>query len=71
MMLGHGDFNYYVGKLIDDFKEIQGEYSFGAQNVEGRMLLEFCDKKDLSCKHSVSEIKKQHIVLEKTIYILC
>ena len=47
MVLGLGDFNCHVGKLIDGFEGIHGGYGFGVRNVEGRMLLEFCDEKDL------------------------
>ena len=47
MVLGLGNFNCPVGKLINGFQGIHEGYGFGAQNVEGRMLLEFCIEKDL------------------------
>ena len=42
MVLDLGDFNYHIGKLIDDFKGTHEGYGFGARNVEGRMSFAFC-----------------------------
>ena len=52
MVLVLGDFNCHVGKLIDGFEGIHGGYGFGAQNVEGRMILELCEEKDLRAANS-------------------
>ena len=40
-----GDFNGHVGKRIED---VQGGNGIGERNMEGKMLLEFCDEKELS-----------------------
>ena len=47
MTLGIGDFNGYVGKKVDRFESVHGRNGIGEQNLKGRMLLEFCDQKDL------------------------
>ena len=40
-----GDINGHVGKEIDGFEGVHGGNVFGERNLEGRMLLEICDKK--------------------------
>ncbi len=47
LVLGVGDFNGLVGKWIDGFEGVHGGNGFEERNVEGRMLLEFCDEKEL------------------------
>uniref|UniRef100_A0A0L8H466 Endonuclease/exonuclease/phosphatase domain-containing protein n=1 Tax=Octopus bimaculoides TaxID=37653 RepID=A0A0L8H466_OCTBM len=42
-----GDFNGHVGKWIQGFEGVHGGNGIGERNVEGRMLLEFCDEKQL------------------------
>ena len=42
-----GDFNGCVGKCAEGFEGIYGEYRIGKRNAEGRMLLNFCDQKEL------------------------
>ena len=42
-----GDFNGHVGKCAEGFEGIRGEYGIGKRNAEGRMLLDFCDQKEL------------------------
>ena len=37
-----GDFNGHVGKRIENYDGVHGE-----RNVEGKILLEFCDEKEL------------------------
>ena len=32
---------------MDGFEGVHGGYGFGDRNMEGRMLLEFCDQKEL------------------------
>ena len=46
-ILGFGDFNGHVGKRADGFEGVHGGNGFGERNLEGRRLLEFCDKKEL------------------------
>ena len=48
MVFGLGDFNGHVGKRIDGFEGIQLGNGFDERNMEGEMLLEFCDEKELS-----------------------
>ena len=42
-----GDLNGHVGRNIDGFRGVNGGFSIGERNQEGRMLLEFCDAKRL------------------------
>ena len=36
-----------LGKCAEGFGDIQGGYGIGERNAEGRMLLDFCDQKEL------------------------
>ena len=47
MVLALRDCNGYVRKYIDGVEGMHGGNSFGIRNIEGRMLLEFCDEKEL------------------------
>ena len=47
LVMGMGDFNGHVGKWIDGFEGVHGGNGVGERNVEGRMLLEFCDEKEV------------------------
>ena len=47
LVLGLGDFNERVGKEIEGFEGVHGEYEIGERNAKGRMLLEFCAEKEL------------------------
>ena len=47
LVLGLGDFNGHVGKCAEGFESIHGGYGIGKINAEGRMLLDFCDHKEL------------------------
>ena len=47
LVLGMGDFNGHVGKRIKDYEGVHGGNGIGERNVEGKMLLEFCDEKEL------------------------
>ena len=38
-----GDFDRHVGRNIDGFQGVLGEFCIGKKNQEGRMLSEFCD----------------------------
>ena len=47
LVLGMGDFNGHVGKRIAGSEDVHGGYGIGERNVERKMLLEFCDEKEL------------------------
>ena len=47
LVLGLKDFNGHVGKCAEGFEGIHGGYGIGKRNAEGRMLLDFCDQKQL------------------------
>ena len=42
-----GDFNGHVGERIEGYGGMHGGNEIGERNVEGKMLLEFCDEKEL------------------------
>ena len=46
-VFGLGDFNGDVGGEIEGFEGVHGGNGIGKRNAEGRMLLEFCDEKEL------------------------
>ena len=48
LVLELGDFNGHVGKCAKGVEGIHGGYGIGKRNAEGRMLLDFCDQKELS-----------------------
>ena len=47
LVLGLGDFNGHVGKRAKGFEGIHGGYGIGKRNAERRLLLNFCDQKEL------------------------
>ena len=47
MVLSLEDSNGHVGKWIDGFEVIHGRNDFGERNVEGEMLQEFYNEKEL------------------------
>ena len=47
VVCGLGDFYGHVGEEIDGFAGVHGKNGIGKRNAEGKMLLEFCDKKEL------------------------
>ena len=47
VVFGLGDFNGHVGEEIEGFEGIYGGNGIGQRNAEGRMLLEFCDEREL------------------------
>ena len=47
LVLGMGDFNGHVGKRIEGYEGVHGGNEIGERNVEGKMMLEFCDEKEL------------------------
>ena len=53
-----GDSNGQVGKQIDGFDGVHGGLNVGERNVKGRLLLEFCDGKDLCVANTWFKKKK-------------
>ena len=47
LVLGLGDFNGHVGKCVEALEGVHGGYGIEKKNAEGRMLLDFCDQKEL------------------------
>ena len=47
LVLAMGDFNGHVGKQIEGYEGMYGVNRIGKRNVEGKMLLEFRDEKEL------------------------
>ena len=47
LVLGMGDFNGHVEKHIEGYEDVHGRNGIGERNVEGKMLLEFCDEQEL------------------------
>ena len=47
-----GDFNGHVGEEIEGFEGVHGGNEIGQRNAEGRMLLEFCDERELCVANS-------------------
>ena len=47
VVFGLGDFNGHVGEEIEGFEGVHGGNGIGQRNAEGRMLLEFCDEREL------------------------
>ena len=47
VVLGMGDFNGHVGKRIEGHEDVNEGNGIGERNMEGKMLLEFCDEKEL------------------------
>ena len=47
VVFGLGDFNGHVGEEIEGFEGVHGGNGKGQRNAEGRMLLEFCDEREL------------------------
>ena len=44
-----GDFNGHVGRHVDGFDEVHGEYGVGQRNLEGRQFLEFFSGEAIMC----------------------
>ena len=42
-----GDFNGHVGERVDGFEGVHGDKGFGNRNLEGEMILEFADSREL------------------------
>ena len=52
LVVGLGDSKGHVGKCAEGFEGIHGGYGMGKRNAEGRMLLDFCDQKELCVANS-------------------
>ena len=68
MILGLWDFNGHVGRQIDGFEGVHHGYRIGKIIVQGRRLLEFCDKKELSVAITWFE-KKQRKITYSTVWV--
>ena len=57
----------HVGKRAEGFEGIHGGYGIEERNTEGRMLLDFCDQKQLYVANTRSNIIGNiiHYILEK------
>ena len=53
LVLGMGNFNGHVGKQIEGYEGVHGGNGIGERNVEGIMLLEFCDEKELCAANTL------------------
>lgn len=62
MVLCMGDFNAHVGKDINGFEGVHGGNGVGERNLEGRMLLEFCDEKELCVANTWFKKKEERKV---------
>ena len=54
-----GDIIGYVGRHIDGLDGIHGGYGVSQENLEGRMLLEFCLEKELCVSNTWFKRRKE------------
>ena len=54
-----GDFDGHVGRHIDGFDGVHGEYGVGRRNFDGQILLEFCLEKKLCVSNTCFRRGKQ------------
>ena len=47
LVMSFGDFNEHIGSHIDGFDWVHGGYGVGKRNLEGTVLLGFCQLKEL------------------------
>ena len=47
VVFGLGDFNGHVGEEVEGFEGVHEGNGIGMRNAKERMLLEFCDKREL------------------------
>ena len=52
VVFGLGDLNGQVGEEIEGFEGVHGGNGIGKRNAEKRMLLEFCDERELCVAHT-------------------
>ena len=62
LTLGIGDFNGHVGKNMDRFESVHGENGIGKEYLGGRMLLDFCNQKDLCVANTWFKKKEERKV---------
>ena len=76
VVLGLGDFNGHVREEIEGFEGVHGGNGIGQRNAEGRMLLEFCDEREVCVANTwFKKTEKRKITLksgnnESEIFIL-
>jgi len=46
-LIACGDMNGHVGALSDGFEGVHGGFGYGTRNIEGEVLLEFAEAKEL------------------------
>ena len=61
MVLGLGTSIRHVGRWIDGFEGVHGGYGICKRYVEGRRLLEFCNKNELCVENTWFEKKRNNI----------
>ena len=61
LILGIEDFNGHVGKKMDGFESVYGGNGIGEQNLEGRMLLKFCNLKYLCVANTWFKKEKRKV----------
>ena len=54
-----GEFYGHVGRHIDGFDEVHEAYGVGQRNLEGRMLSQFCLKKELCVSNTLLKRKEE------------
>lgn len=59
LVLSMSDFNGNVGKWIQGFESVLEGNGIGERNAEGRMLLEFCEEKELCVPNMWFILRKQ------------
>ena len=47
LVMSMGDFNGHINRHIDGFDGVHGQYDVGERNLDGRILFEFCPKREL------------------------
>jgi len=69
MVFGLGDFNGHVGKQIEGCEGVHGGNGIGKRNAEGRMLLEFCDERELCVANTwFKKTDKRKITFKSGMY---
>ena len=56
---GIGDFNGHLAKNVDGFEGVHEGNGIGEQNLEGRILLKFCDQMNLYVANTWFKKKKK------------
>ena len=56
----------HVGKQIEGYEDVHGGNGIGERNVEGKLLLEFCDEKELCVANTWFRKRKKRKVTYST-----